>query len=264
MGHLVHRQPATQFVDRHVVLLRPGLNVRLHQDERRGLDRLASKKRGVVLAEDPPSQQSQHQAQIAGDAFLAEAQDQRPGNQLLEALQRLEHLTEDPNVESHPLPAADGRQPRVQAFARRGHPRPERFGQERLELGRDRPVGLLLARVPGQVRRLATAVERDLLHPLPIDQPGGLLPRTDELAEDHSPNADGDPPGHGAADPPGRGDGFRHAHGGGPPPPRPESHSTDARRGWRSKRSIASTRRLGVLKCGYYRPGIRGRLPTHY
>src|SRR6266513_456252 len=115
-----------------------------------------------------------------------------------------------------------------------------------------------------QVRRLATAVERDLLHPLPIDQPGGLLPRTDELAEDHSPNADGDPPGHGAADPPGRGDGFRHAHGGGPPPPRPESHSTDARRGWRSKRSIASTRRLGVLKCGYYRPGIRGRLPTHY
>ena len=164
------------------------------------------------MAQNPARQQAEHQPEVSGNAPLAETQDQRARNQALERLQRLEHLAEDPDVEAHPLPPADRGQPWIQAGAAGGRPRAKRLDQLRLEFRRDRLVGLLPGEVRRRVGRLAAAVERDLLHPLPVDQPGGLLPGADQLAQDDGADADRHPPGHGAADT-SSGIRFRNAHG---------------------------------------------------
>src|SRR5437868_7447020 len=107
MRHLMHRQPAAEFVEREMVFSGPGLDVGLDQDQRRSLDRFPAEQSRVVLTEDPAGQESEDQAQVTADASPAKAQHERTGNQPLELFEGLEHLTEDPHVEPPPLAASD-------------------------------------------------------------------------------------------------------------------------------------------------------------
>src|SRR5207245_861110 len=195
-----HRQPATQFVDRQFVLLPPGLDVGFHQDQRGGLDWLPAEQGRVVLAEDAAGQQPQHQPEVAGQALLPEAEEERPWDQLLEALEWLEHLAKDPNVKPDPLPAPNRDQSGVNTYTRPRRTRPERLRELGLEFGGNLLVGLISAEIGRRIVGLARTRQSDLLHPIPIDQEGRLLARPNQLAQDDGPDADGTAPGHSSAD----------------------------------------------------------------
>src|SRR6202030_4625065 len=104
-----------------------------------------------------------------------------------EPLERLEHLAKEPNVEPHPLPAANRDQSGVNPGARLGCARPERLDKLRLELGGNLLINLISTEIGWRVASLTRVGQRGLFHPLPVDQESGLLARPDQLAQDHGP-----------------------------------------------------------------------------
>ena len=101
---------------------------------------------------------------------MPKVEEQGPRDQLLEAFEWLEHLPKDPDVEPHPLAAANRDQSGVDPGPRRRRAGPERLGELGFEFGRNLLIGLISAEISGRVARLTGAGQCDLLYPLPVDQ----------------------------------------------------------------------------------------------
>ena len=152
-------------------------------------------------AENTPGEQAQHQAEVASQRPLPEADQQGAGQQTLEVLEWLEHLPEDADVEPDPLAASDRLQARIELAAGGGRAGAESLFQRSGELGAKRPIRLDLGWAELTIAILTAPAKGAFFHPGPIDQLGLLIPGADQLSQDHGSDPDDDAPGDRPAGP---------------------------------------------------------------
>src|SRR5260370_8235070 len=104
--HLVKDQPPPEVLAGQLGLLGPFLDVGLHQVKAVGRDGLRTQELRVVLAEDPSTQETEHEADVAVDPGATNLDDQRVRDSaLLE--DRVDDPAEDGEVEIEPALAVD-------------------------------------------------------------------------------------------------------------------------------------------------------------
>src|SRR5216684_1521629 len=165
--HLVEDQPPPQVLAWQLGLLGPFLDVGLDQVEAVGGDGLRTQELRVVLAQDPSTQEPEHEADVAIDPGATDLDDQRVRDTaLLE--NRVDDPAQDVEVEIEPALAIDRLKARQLDTGRQPAHEVEQW---LLEFGGHRAVALLgWGQRGGVSRRLLQARTRGVPNLVPVDQ----------------------------------------------------------------------------------------------